>query len=305
MARPKGFADWKPNDETLDLIANIQSVLREYSAQLPMTARQIFYRLVGAYGYPKTERDYKNLCEKLVRARRARLISFADIRDDGTATLGGDHGFDDPDDFYAYLRRSWRGYGRMTREGQTNRIELWCEAAGMAPQLQRVASDFGVPVYSTGGFSSVTVTHEIAQRALSAQDEDLATIFLHVGDYDPSGESIFEAMTTDALSFYVSQRGGGRLVDFEDEFRSVRVALTEDQVAEHELPTAPAKDSDSRSVNWAGETAQAEAMPPDLLASTVRTALEEWTDMTTMEAIEEKADAERDAIRDRLAEIDF
>src|SRR5690348_4235521 len=106
MARPKGFADWNPNDETLALIANVKSVLSEYSAQLPMTARQIFYRLVGAYGYPKTERDYKNLCEKLVRARRAQLIDFADIRDDGTATLGGDSGFSGPDAFYSYLRRS-------------------------------------------------------------------------------------------------------------------------------------------------------------------------------------------------------
>lgn len=305
MARPKGFAEWNPNDETLALIANVQAVLREYSAQLPMTARQIFYRLVGAYGYPKTERDYKNLCEKLVRARRAQLIDFADIRDDGTATLGGDAGFSGPDAFYAYLRRSWRSYGRRTREGQRYRIELWCEAAGMAPQLESVASDFGVPVFSTGGFSSVTVTHEIAERALDGADEDLATVFLHVGDYDPSGESIFDAMTTDALSFYVARRGGGRLADFEDEFRAVRVALTEDQVAEYDLPTAPPKRSDSRSVNWDGETCQAEAMPPDLLATTVRGALEEWTDMTQVEAVEEMADDERAAIRDRLAEIDF
>lgn len=302
MARPRGYADWKPNQESLTLIAQIQSVLDEYRAQLPMTARQIFYRLVGAYNYPKTERDYKNLCEKLVRARRAQMISFRDIRDDGTAELGGDSGFENPDAFYEYLRESWRGYGRETREGQEHRIELWCEAAGMGPQLERVASEFGVGVYSTGGFSSVTVTHEIAARAL---DSDLSTVFLHVGDYDPSGESIFDAMTTDALSFYVSQSGGGRLADYEDEFRAVRVALTEDQVNEHALPTAPPKRTDSRSVNWEGETCQAEAMPPDLLASTVREALEEWTDMEQMQLVEDEADDEQEAIRERLAEIDF
>ena len=109
MARPRGYADWKPNQESLTLVAQIQSVLDEYRAQLPMTARQIFYRLVGAYNYPKTERDYKNLCEKLVRARRAQMIRFSDIRDDGTAELGGDHGFDNPEAFCSAPTRRREG----------------------------------------------------------------------------------------------------------------------------------------------------------------------------------------------------
>jgi len=302
MSRPKGFADWNPNAETLALIGQVQEVLEEYHAQLPMTARQIFYRLVGAYNYSKTERAYKNLCEKLVRARRAQMIPFGHIRDDGVSEEGGDWGYASPAEFMEGLKESGRSYYRRTREGQDYRIELWCEAGGMVPQLARVAEPFGVGVYSTGGFSSVTVTYDIAQRALA---DDLPTVLLHVGDFDPSGESIFEAMTEDALSFYVGQSGGGRLADFEEEFRAVRVALTREQVAEHQLPTAPAKSTDSRSRNWLDETCQAEAMPPDLLASTVRDALAEWTDMTQLEAVKEQADAERETIIERLESIEF
>lgn len=302
MARPRGYADWNPNADSVALIGQIQTVLNEYRAQLPMTARQIFYRLVGAYNYPKTERDYKNLCEKLVRARRAQLIGFDVIRDDGTTTAGGDYGYVSPQDFWDELKDSGRGYSRTTREGQEFRIELWCEAGGMVPQLERVASDYGVRVYSTGGFSSVTVTHEIAQRALRFSKP---TIFLHVGDYDPSGESIFDAMTTDALHFIAGQSGGGLISDHEDKFKPIRVALTQDQVVEHELPTAPAKASDSRSVNWLDETCQAEAMPPDLLAETVRDALAEWTDAEKQVEVEAKADAERDLIVERLESIEF
>lgn len=58
-----------------------------------------------------------------------------------------------------------------------------------------------------------------------------------------------------------------------------RAKLTEAQVAEHDLPTAPPKRSDSRSANWIGETCQAEAMPPDLLATTVREAIESHLDL--------------------------
>src|SRR3954452_3137222 len=84
MARPRGYAAWNPKPETLDVLADVQSVLNEYKRYLPLTARQIFYRLVGQYGYDKTERAYARLCEYLVRARRAQMISFDSIRDDGT-----------------------------------------------------------------------------------------------------------------------------------------------------------------------------------------------------------------------------
>lgn len=56
--------------------------LEEYRAHLPMTARQIFYRLVGAYAYPKDEAGYGRLIEMLNRARRARMIPMESIRDD-------------------------------------------------------------------------------------------------------------------------------------------------------------------------------------------------------------------------------
>lgn len=302
MARPRGFADWNPSVESLELIQQVRAILDEYREHLPMTARQIFYRLVGAYGYDKTERAYSNLCEKLVRARRAGLVSFDAIRDDGTVEHSSDWGYADPASFWERLKRSGLGYAREPRQGQDYRIELWCEAAGMAPQLHSAVEEFGVSVYSTGGFSSVTVTHEIAKRA-SGYDEP--TIFLHVGDFDPSGESIFEAISQDALHFYGGMNGGGKLGDFMDDFKAIRVALTADQVSEYELPTAPPKRSDSRSRNWHDETCQLEAMPPDTLAALVREAVEEWTDMDLLDRVDRESEDERTEIMRRLNEIEF
>jgi hypothetical protein len=51
-ARPRGFIDgWKPRAETQALLDQVIRVLAEYGEQLPLPLRQIFYRLVGAYGY--------------------------------------------------------------------------------------------------------------------------------------------------------------------------------------------------------------------------------------------------------------
>jgi len=59
--RPKGFAPWRPQRKTLVVLAQVKDILDEYRAELPLTARQIFYRLVGAYGYPKNENAYERL----------------------------------------------------------------------------------------------------------------------------------------------------------------------------------------------------------------------------------------------------
>jgi hypothetical protein len=52
--REKGYAPWKPQKKTRVILAQVLEILDEYESELPLTARQIFYRLVGAYGYPKS-----------------------------------------------------------------------------------------------------------------------------------------------------------------------------------------------------------------------------------------------------------
>lgn len=306
MSRPRGYADWKPKPETLEVLADVQSVLREYEAHLPLTARQIFYRLVGQYGYDKTERAYSRLCEYLVRARRAQMISFSAIRDDGTSHQGGG-GYDGPGDFWESVEASARYYTRDKLTDQPRHVELWCEAAGMVPQLARVAAPYSVPVYSTGGFSSVTVTYEIANRAFH---RDKPTEFLHVGDFDPSGESIFEAMSRDAQAFLLNRLAwehdglfpDGRLPIGQElepgmpNLLATRVALTGEQVDEYGLPTAPPKASDTRSATWIGETCQLEALPPDDLAALVRDAIEGVLDLGVLERVRDEQAEERETI---------
>jgi hypothetical protein len=82
--RVKGFAPWKPQKRTEPLLADIEQVLEEYREYLPLTVRQVFYRLVGK-GHPKTEGFYGVVQEKCNRARRSGRIPFASIRDDGVS----------------------------------------------------------------------------------------------------------------------------------------------------------------------------------------------------------------------------
>ncbi len=273
--RPRGYADWHPQHATRGLIAQVERVLLEYHEHLPLTVRQIFYRLVGAHSYPKDERAYKRLCEHMVRARRARMIEFDKIRDDGASVVHSRF-YDGVADFEDETARRIRRYRRDRQSGQSAYVELWCEAEGMVEQLATIADRFSVPVYSSGGFSSLTATRGVAQRALN---RDVPTVLLHVGDFDPSGESIFGALAQDAAAFVAADR-----TILLQRIEAQRVALTDAQVAEHELPTSPAKASDSRSRDWkGGETCQLEALAPDVLARIVQSAIESRFDLDALD----------------------
>jgi hypothetical protein len=135
--RVRGFASWTPRADSLALLDLVHAVLAEYAEYLPLTLRQIFYRLVGAHGYEKTEQAYNRLGEHLNRARRARIISMDAIRDDGGAIMRP-HCWSSTEEFLETFRSSARRFRLDRTEGQKTRLFVVIpEAAGMAPQLSR------------------------------------------------------------------------------------------------------------------------------------------------------------------------
>ena len=261
--RARGFAAWTPQAPTLELLHRVQAVLAEYSDHLPLTIRQIFYRLVGAHDYEKTEKAYARLCEHLNRARRARLISMNVIRDDG-GTVSAPDSWDSGEQFLKTVRE-WAGGLLLDRTGgQRTRLLVICEAAGMVPQLSRIAHPFGVTIMSGGGFDSLTDKYKFA-RELAGQDRP--TEVLHIGDHDPSGVSLFLAFLEDVGAF--TRHLGGRVI-------FTRLAVTPEQIETYHLSTAPPKPTDRRA--FRGETCQAEAFAPDDLANILRTAIAQRID---------------------------
>jgi hypothetical protein len=282
----RGYIEhYKPYAKTRDLLDQAQEVLEEYMDYWPLTCRQIFYRLVGAHGYHKSEAAYGRLCKHLANARRGRLIPFDAIRDDGVTSYLRDH-FEDRDDFLRHVRQMGRRYIRNKLAGQDLHIEVWCEAAGMLLQVDSVAAPFSVRAYSSGGYDSLTAKKGLADRIVRIEKP---AVVLHLGDYDPSGVNIFDSVAQYVTAFVEADRPHGLVtVQFE------RVALTQGQVAEYDLPTAPPKASDSRSRTWRGGTCQLEALPPNVIADILKDAL--WRHVDSHKYLEdceaEKVDRE-------------
>lgn len=288
--RPRGFAEWSPRAESLELLDNVRAVLAAYRQYLPVSIRQIFYRLVATTGLDKTERSYGNLADMLVRARRAGLISWDDIRDDGYQRSRFT-AWDDPADWTRAVLASARQYRRDRQIGQPRRLVLWCEAAGMVPQLERVATPFSVPVVSSGGFDSVTAKHQLAREFVAAG----RTTVLHLGDFDPSGLHMFSSLDEDVRAFVDA-------LSDPDSVRFERLAVTPDQIDELGLPRSPVKKTDRRSFAGAG-TVQAEAIPPDRLARIVEDAISDRIDREIFADVLSSEQEERDGLVRRVSSI--
>lgn len=281
--RPRGFDEsWNPRPETKRLIANVAEIIEINSEILPLTLRQIFYMLVSGYGYDKTERAYKRLCETMNRARRARMIGMDAIRDD-KLTRENPHCWHSEASLLSVFRSYADSFRLHRQEGQPQFLIVWCEAGGMVPQLKTYCEDYGVPVISSGGFDSVTTKHNLAREFSNYDHVEI----LHIGDHDPSGVHMCMNLTED-LGAFMNSYGGSLEV--------TRLAVTPEQVALLDLPTAPPKKTDNRS--FSGLTTQAEAIPPRKLREIVTDAIGWRTDLA---AYEEVLDREKD-IRESLSE---
>jgi hypothetical protein len=299
--RAKGYADWRPQEKTLALVGAVRAILEEYQAHLPLTIRQVFYRLVAVYGYPKDENAYERLCNALNRARRAGYTRFKDLRDDGISVMQPSH-YSGVEDFYGYLDHLGSNYERDKLADQPVDMRVLCEAAGMMPQLSRVCRRYSVPVYSCSGFDSLTAKYELAKACAQTYDwRGRPTVILHLGDHDPSGVSIYESMREDVLAFVA---GDVPRLDADEVAIFDRIALTRGQVEYYGLTTYQAKSSDLRSRRWVGETCQLEALPPDVLARLLASAIEDNLDSEILAQAREAEAQERRQISRALPRAD-
>src|SRR5438552_1711406 len=74
---------WRKQRSSEILLCRVRQVLKEFEEQLPLTARQLYYRLIGFKEYGKGQAFEEKLSDLLINARRHGDIPFESIRDDG------------------------------------------------------------------------------------------------------------------------------------------------------------------------------------------------------------------------------
>lgn len=248
------------------------------------TVRQIFYQAVSRQLIAKTEGEYKATIVRLLGALRLEgRISFDKISDNTRwmrrPTVHRNLG--------DALRRMQRDYRRDFWLDQDCYVEIWLEKDALASVVYDATAPWGVPLMVTRGYGSLSYLHDAAE--VIASQKKPAWIY-YLGDHDPSGLDI--PRTTEA-----------RLRQFapEAEIHFQRIAVTREQIAEHNLPTRPTKTTDSRAAKFEGESVEVDALPPRVLRALVSDAIEQHVDDRTLRQTQRIEEAEKDTLTRFLA----
>ncbi len=204
-----------------------------------MTLRQVYYQLVARLIIENKQTAYKRLSAVLVEARETGQVPW-DAMEDRTRSILGSPSLShisDPEwaaqNIVDYVETS-EGIHADRWLYQDWYVEVWLEKQALEGVFEDITIDMEVVLMPGRGYSSATFLKEAADRMESAQAEEKNLAVLYFGDYDPSGMDIER---------YVEEKMRAHGISL-DHFS--RIALTLEQIQEHELPPVPAKTSDSR-----------------------------------------------------------
>jgi hypothetical protein len=116
---------------------------------------------------------------------------------DNRATIIEPDIVENADDYISRLRNDAESSYRHDRQaGQSQRIEIWTEAADTIPDLTALGDRYGVPVASASGSIGFDPVVRLGRRiALDAwSGEPRPAKILYLGDFDPPGLSISDAI---------------------------------------------------------------------------------------------------------------
>jgi hypothetical protein len=286
----------------------------------PQSVRHVFYRLTDPRlpePVDKTELGYRSVQNRLKLMRRAGTVPYGWISD---ATRRGYHTVT-----YAngadFLRRHIGAYRADLWADAAAYVEVWCESRSIAGVIVDLCEELAVSLYPAGGFSSISFTYEAADfiRDTVAGTGKPAHV-IYIGDYDPAGVLIDQSLEaelrrhleTPGLDAFLDlvatgadplDASGGLLDAFVDRLANGgiqltfhRLAITEEQIVQYDLPTKPRKESDRRALH-VKETVEAEAMPAAMLRELLREAVEEFLPEGALEVARAAEESEREHLR--------
>lgn len=277
-------------------VRHVREIMDQYD--MPLTLRQIYYRLVAGGLIPNRRSAYNGLSAQLVKAREAGEVDERRIVD-RTRSIE-DRAYDSPEDFLdAAIYTTKNRFFRRFWTTQETYCEAWVEKDALSQVIAGALEDLNTIVAPSRGYSSYTYVRDAVRRFQNNRGDAEHVVILHLADHDASGLD----MTRD-LQDRFNAYSRGFLFDVEVK----RVALTIDQVRQYNLIPNPTKITDSRAggymAEYGDECWELDAIEPDELIRLVAEAVEsEVTDWDAWDELKDQEVQERKTIREFLDEL--
>ena len=252
----------KRGQDSETLVKEVKQIMDEF--QIKMTLRQIYYQLVSKHLIENIKSQYQRLSKILVEARHNGTIDWEDMEDRTREAKGGDDELDTPknhfDSAFHYLKNCWQAYRLPKWKDQPIYLEVWFEKQALEGIFSEICKQENVVWLACKGYSSHTTGYEL-QKRIEALVEEKEIHIVYFGDHDPSGIDIYRFIQEMCDRF-------GLVIKFE------RVAITEEQIKEYNIPPMMAKSSDSRYAKFVADygtdVVELDALRPDVLQDLIR-----------------------------------
>jgi hypothetical protein len=264
LVRYPVFKPYAPGKHRELLAQHVIPLIEDYRRRrFILTGRQVFYALVSRALVRNDFAHYRSIMTMLKLARRGGYLPFTAFEDRSRSTYAPLE--------YRDLREnleSARDTHTLPRwAGQAAYVEMGTEKDALVGFLQPLANDLHVRVSSTRGNDGDVHLYQMAMRFRAARDQGQVGYLVLGTDLDPTGWDM-ERDVRERLAMFKA-----------GEVTIIRIALTLEQVREHDLPENPLKlkdtedgeeYSDSRANAYIAATGQTtswelDALPPETL----------------------------------------
>src|SRR6516162_3492677 len=252
----------------------------------PMTVRQVFYQATVRGLFEKVESSYGRVQVDLVKMRRDGSLPY-DWLADNTRWQRKPRTFDSVEDA---LRATAAFYRKSLWTTAAAYVEIWLEKDALAGVIYPVTSMYDVPLMVARGYASLSFLYSAAEYINTLA---VPVYIYHLGDFDPSGVNAGEK-----IEETLRDMAPDADIVFE------RLAVTEEQITDWDLPTRPTKASDTRAKAF-GSTLSVEldAIEPNQLRALVQEAIERHLPPEQFEILKAAEESEREIIARLVGKI--
>lgn len=196
------------------------------------TLRTLFYRLVSLEVIPNTKQAYKQLSSVCVNARKSGKIPWNSIADEGRLVLADfEEEYQTPEQYVQLhidlLKEASQNYVVPRWYKQPHYVEVWIEKQALADTFSSFLKGRDVRIVVNKGYSGWSFLYKNSIRLLEMKEIGKEIHILYFGDFDPSGDDMDDHLDN-ALRYF-----GLEDIDFK------RIAVTEEQIEEFNLPPMP------------------------------------------------------------------
>jgi hypothetical protein len=272
---------------------------------------------------PNKSEEYNKLSKLLKEGRMGGIVDW-DAIEDRLRVPKKPSSFNSPKEI---LEVATKQFALPRMDGQTTYIEVWVEKDALSGVLSRVTQPYHIPILVNRGYSSASAMHDAYERFEDAIKKSAKKIkILYLGDFDPSGVDMLRDIEERICEFFLGKRGGFEkwMVTSERpngkkkkrscsyhpdlwrqickekygiDFEIISIALTQEQIQEHEPPPNPAKITDPRHAKFSiehGDTSwEVDALPPEVLNQILTDSIENNIDRAVYDKILENEEKGR------------